>query len=241
MNENSTLRTVILAVAIVFAAGLLGRGIVQFRLADRYVSVKGVAERDVVADVGIWPLRFVAAADLLESARDKIETDRRRVTAFLMRAGLDSSAISLRSLEVLDAEANRYSQGPVRSRYIVNMTLVVRSNDVERLSRASQSIGELVAAGVVLSAGEYGGGGPTYLFTRLNDLKPEMLAESTANARKAAQQFALESGSKVGAIRRAYQGVFEILPRDQARGIDQSSEIRKVLRVVSTLEYYLQD
>ena len=241
MNENSTLRTMILAVAIVFAAGLLSRGIVQFRLADRYVSVKGVAERDVVADVGIWPLRFVAAADLLESARDKIETDRRRVTAFLMRAGLDSSAISLRSLEVLDAEANRYSQGPVRSRYIVNMTLVVRSNDVERLGRASQSIGELVAAGVVLSAGEYGGGGPTYLFTRLNDLKPEMLAESTANARKAAQQFALESGSKVGAIRRAYQGVFEILPRDQARGIDQSSEIRKVLRVVSTLEYYLQD
>ena len=241
MNENSTLRTVILAVAIVFAAGLLGRGIVQFRLADRYVSVKGVAERDVVADVGIWPLRFVAAADLLENARDKIETDRRRVTAFLMRAGLDSSAISLRSLEVTDAEANRYSQGPVRSRYIVNMTLVVRSNDVERLGRASQSIGELVAAGVVLSAGEYGGGGPTYLFTRLNDLKPEMLAESTANARKAAQQFALESGSKVGAIRRAYQGVFEILPRDQARGIDQSSEIRKVLRVVSTLEYYLQD
>ena len=241
MNENSTLRTVILAVAIVFAAWLLGRGIVQFRLADRYVSVKGVAERDVVADVGIWPLRFVAADDLLESARNKIETDRRRVTAFLMRAGLDSSAISLRSLEVTDAEANRYSQGPVRSRYIVNMTLVVRSNDVERLGRASQSIGELVAAGVVLSAGEYGGGGPTYLFTRLNDLKPEMLAESTANARKAAQQFALESGSKVGAIRRAYQGVFEILPRDQARGIDQSSEIRKVLRVVSTLEYYLQD
>ena len=241
MNENSTLRTVVLAVAIVFAAGLVGRGIVQFRLADRYVSVKGVAERDVVADVGIWPLRFVAAADLLEQARDKIEGDRRRVTAFLVRAGVDSSAISLRSLEVTDVEANPYSQGPARSRYIVNMTLVVRSNDVERLRQASQSIGELVAAGVVLSGGEYGGGGPTYLFTRLNDLKPEMLAESTANARRAAQQFALESGSKVGAIRRASQGIFEILPRDQARGIDQSSEIRKTLRVVSTLEYYLQD
>jgi hypothetical protein len=241
MNENSTLRTVILAVAIVFAAGLLGRGIVQFRLADRYVSVKGVAERDVVADVGIWPLRFVSTADLLENAREKIELDRRRVAAFLARAGVDSSAISLRSLEVTDAQANPYRQGPVQSRYIVTMTLVVRSNDVEQLRRASQSIGELVAAGVVLSAGEYGGGGPTYLFTKLNDLKPEMLAESTANARKAAQQFALESGARVGAIRRAYQGVFEILPRDQTRGIDQSSEIRKILRVVSTLEYYLQD
>jgi hypothetical protein len=94
---------------------------------------------------------------------------------------------------------------------------------------------------VVLSAGEYGGGGPTYLFTKLNDLKPEMLAESTANARKAAQQFAIESGRKVGAIRRAYQGVFEILPRDQVPGVDQAGQIVKTVRVVSTVEFFLRD
>ena len=240
MNENSLLRTVILSVAMVFAAGLVGRGIVQFRLADRYVSVKGVAERDVAADVGIWPLRFVSTDDLLERAREKIEADRLRVTAFLARAGIDSAHVSLRDLEVTDAQANVYSQGPVRSRFIVSMTVVVRSADVEGLRRASQAVSELVASGVVLSGGPFGSG-PTYLFTRLNDLKPEMLAESTANARKAAQEFARESGSRVGAIRRAYQGIFEILPRDQARGIEQGSEIQKSLRVVSTVEYYLQD
>jgi len=240
MNENSTLRAVILAIAIVFAGALVGRGIVQFRLADRYVSVKGVAERDVAADVGIWPLRFVSTDDLLDRAREKIESDRKRVMAFLKRAGIDSSAVSLRDLEVTDAQANPYSQGPVRSRFIVTMTLVVRSNDVEGLRRAGQAVGELVAAGVVLSGGPFGSGA-TYLFTRLNDLKPAMLAESTANARKAAQQFAQESGSRVGAIRRASQGVFEILPRDQAPGIGEGSEIQKTLRVVSTVEYYLQD
>jgi hypothetical protein len=240
MNGSKLLHTVILAVAIVVAAGLVGRGIIQFRLADRYVSVKGVAERDVAADVGIWPLRFVSTDDLLDRAREKIEADRRRVIAFLKRAGIDSSQVSLRGLEVTDAQANPYSQGPVRSRFIVTMTLVVRSNDVEGLRRAGQAVGELVAAGVVLSGGPFGSG-PTYLFTRLNDLKPEMLAEATANARKAAQQFAQESKSRVGGIRRASQGIFEILPRDQAPGIEQGPEIEKTLRVVSTVEYYLQD
>ena len=240
MNENSPLRAVILGVAIVLAGALVGRGIVQFRLADRYVSVKGVAERDVSADVGIWPLRFVSTDDLLERAREKIEADRRRVLAFLARAGIDSASTSLRGLEVTDAQANPYSQGPVRSRFIVTMTLVVRSSDVERLQRASQAVSELIAAGVVLSSGPYGTG-PNYLFTRLNDKKPEMLAEATANARKAAQEFARQSGGKVGGIRRASQGLFEILPRDQAPGIEQGPEIQKTLRVVSTVEYYLTD
>jgi len=240
MNGASTLRTAILAIAIVIAGALIGRGIVQFRTADRYVSVKGVAERDVAADVGIWPLRFGSTADVLDQAREKIETDRRRVIAFLKRAGIDSSQVSLRGLEVTDAQANPYSQGPVRSRFIVTMTLVVRSNDVEGLRRAGQAVGELVAAGVVLSGGPFGSG-PTYLFTRLNDLKPAMLAEATANARTAAQQFAKESGSHVGAIRRASQGVFEILPRDKAPGIEEGPEIEKTLRVVSTVDYYLHD
>jgi hypothetical protein len=240
MNERPTLRAVILAVAIIVAGALLGRGIVQFRLADRYVSVKGVAERDVTADVGVWPLRFVSTDDVLERAREKIESDRRRVLAFLQRAGIDSSQVSLRALEVTDAQANPYSRGPVRSRFIVTMTLVVRSKDVEGLRRAGQAVGELVAGGVVLSAGPFGSG-PTYLFTRLNDLKPQMLAEATANARKAAQQFAQESKSRVGGIRRASQGVFEILPRDQAPGIEEGPEIQKTLRVVSTVDYYLED
>ena len=239
MNGNSVLRTAILAVAIVVAGALIGGGIVRFRVADRYVSVKGVAERDVQADVGIWPLRFVSTDDVLDQARQKIDTDRRRVIAFLKRAGIDSSQVSLRGLEVTDAQANPYSQGPVRSRYIVTMTLVVRSGDVQGLSRAGQAVGELVQAGVVLSGGPFGSG-PTYLFTRLNDLKPEMLAEATANARKAAGEFARQSGARVGGIRRASQGVFEILPRDPGPGVMQEGQIQKTLRVVATIEYALK-
>jgi hypothetical protein len=98
-----------------------------------------------------------------------------------------------------------------------------------------------VNAGVVLSSGgEYGGGGPTFVFSGLNALKPQMIAEATARAREAAEQFARDSKTGVGPIRQASQGVFEILPRDQAPGISQESQVVKTVRVVSTVEYSLR-
>jgi hypothetical protein len=241
MNDRPVLRTILLAFAIVLAGGLVGRGIVSFRMAERYVSVKGVAERTVTADVGLWPLRWVSTSDALDAAQRKVEADRRVVVAFLARHGLDSTQTELQRLEVVDTQANEYQQARAPSRFIVRMTLMVRTGEPEKIRVASQDIGELVAAGVVLSSGDGYGSGPTYLFTRLNDLKPAMLAEANANARKAAKQFAKESRSKVGGIRRASQGVFEILPRDQAPGIMENSQMQKTLRVVSTVDYFLKD
>jgi hypothetical protein len=183
----------------------------------------------------------VATGDALEAAQRKVESDRRAVLAFLGRHGLDSTRTELQRLEVVDTQANEYQQARAASRFIVRMTLMVRTDEPGRIQAASQDIGELVAAGVVLSSGDGYGSGPTYLFTRLNDLKPAMLAEANANARKAAEQFAKESRSRVGGIRRASQGVFEILPRDQAPGIMENSQMQKTLRVVSTVDYFLKD
>lgn len=242
MHENHALRTLLLAAAIVIAGWLVGRGLVQFRVGDRAVSVKGVAERTVKADVGLWALRLVAAADDLTVSQRRIQNDRRTVTAFLDRHGIDSTHVELQSLGAIDTRANAYGDGGrmPANRYIVNMTLMVRTSEIDRLAAASQDVGELLGAGVVFSSGDYGASGPTYLFTRLNDLKPEMLAEANANAKKAADEFARSSKAQVGAIRRANQGVFEILPRDPSPGIPQESQIQKTLRVVTTVEYGLR-
>ncbi len=242
MNENHTLRTLLLAAAIVIAGWLVGRGLVQFRAGDRVVSVKGVAERTVKADVGLWPLRLVSADNDLATAQRRIQNDRRTVTAFLGQHGIDSTHVELQSLAATDTRANAYGDGGrmPANRYIVNLTLMVRTSDIDRLATASQDVSDLLSAGVVFSSGDYGASGPTYLFTRLNDLKPEMLAEANANARKAAEEFARSSQAQVGAIRRAHQGVFEILPRDPSPGIPQESQIQKTLRVVTTVEYGLR-
>ena len=127
------------------------------------------------------------------------------------------------------------------NRFVINQTLVVRSAEPAKVFEASAKVGELVAAGVVLSSGgEYAGGGPTFIFTRLSELKPEMIAEATARAREAAEQFARDSGSRIGGIRRANQGMFEILPRDRAQGITEEGQLAKTVRVVSTVDYSLE-
>lgn len=242
--------TVMIAAAIVMAGLILGgagvgRGLARFRTADRYVSVKGLAEREVSADVALWPLRFVATHDDLAQAQARIRRSQEAVFAFLQKQGIGADQVELQGLEVTDVLANAYRSGPTESRFIIRQSLMVRSGDIERIARASQSVGELVEAGVILSSEggpPYGSSsGPTFLFTRLNDLKPEMIAEATANARRAAEQFAQDAGSRVGGIRQANQGTFVILPRDQAPGIMEESQRGKIVRVVATIEYFLED
>jgi len=91
---------------------------------------------------------------------------------------------------------------------------------------------------VVLSS-DYGPSGPTYLFKGLNDIKPALIAEATAAARASAEQFAKDANATLGGLRRANQGVIQILPRDQGAGMSEESQASKTVRVVSTLEYYL--
>ena len=132
------------------------------------------------------------------------------------------------------------SSGPVDSRFIVAQTLMARSTNVDQIAAAGQRLSQLVDAGVVLS-NEFGPGGPVYLFTKLNEIKPQMIAEATRNARAAAEQFAKDSGARIGGIRRANQGLFEILPRDRAPQLTEETQIEKTVRVVSTVDYLLLD
>jgi hypothetical protein len=135
-----------------------------------------------------------------------------------------------------------FARARAGSRYVIRQTVVVRSLKPDLVLAASQLVGDLVSAGVVLSSGgDYGNGGPTFVFTGLNKLKPQMIAEATARARESAEQFAKDSHSDIGGIRRASEGVFEILPRDQAQGISEASQIVKTVRVVSTIDYSLRN
>ena len=234
----TTTRTIILAVAIALAGLFVGWGFARGRATNRYVEVKGVAERPVRADLAIWPLRLVSANDDLARAHAKLDSDVVRVRRFLASQGIDTASIVLQDFGVTDARSTGETSA---ARYVIRQTLVVRSTKPEQVAQASQHVGELVAAGVVLSSGqEYQGGGPTFVFTKLNDLKPPMIAEATTRAREAADQFARNAQTSVGDMLQANQGVFEILPRDQASGITEESQIEKRVRVVSTVQYQLK-
>jgi hypothetical protein len=244
-DDHGLYRAAILALGLTLGGFLAGNGFARARASDRYVTVKGVAEQEVKADLAIWPLRVVGADNDLAAANAKVARSIAGVRQFLTQRGIDTTQIQLADFSVTDALANQYaSDRRPANRYIVQQMVLVRSTRPDVVLKASQQISELAAIGVVVSSGTsgYGGGdsGPTFVFTGLNGLKPSMIASATARAREAADQFARDSHSAVGGIRHASQGVFEILPRDQAPGISESSQIAKVVRVVSTVDYYLR-
>lgn len=233
--------------ALLVAAGLaiggwfIGDGFMHSRN-ERFVSVKGLAERDVKADIALWRIRFVQTGNDLSDVQARAQQDDAKVTAFLAKHALDGAAIAFRNLQVNDRSAQMYGNDEFRTRFIVTGTIMVRTTNVDAVSAAAQDTGALIAHGVVL--GDASGGdddGPSYLFGGLNALKPSMIAEATTNARAAAEQFARDSGSTLGGIRRANQGVFEILPRDKAPMLQEDRQVDKTVRVVATLDYTLRD
>lgn len=238
---------VVPSLSIALAGWFVGMGVQNIRTADRFVTVKGVAEREVKADLALWPIQLAVTDNDLSAAQTRLSDNAARVVAFLRANGIDSTEIELQTLRVTDVLANPF-RGEQRAgtRFILQQTVSVRSDDPDRVQATSQKVGELVNAGVVLSSGpEWGPGGPSYLFRKLNDLKPAMIAEATAQARRAAEQFAKDSRSGLGGIHRANQGVFVILPRDaagseQGPGIAEATQMFKIVRVVSTVEYQLR-
>ncbi len=241
--DRTIIGAAIIAVGVSLAGWFVGHGFLRGRAADRFVTVKGVAEREVEADLALWPIRVVVTDNDLGRAQNRLARDVTQVLAFLDRHGIDTSNVELQEYSVTDVLAERFPQREAGLRYIINQTVMVRSTEPDVVVAASRQVGELVRAGVVLSSGlqQWGPSSPTFLFTRLNDLKPAMIAEATASAREAAEQFARDSRASLAGIRRASQGVFVILPRDQAQGIREEYQAYKIVRVVSTVEYFLKN
>lgn len=232
----------LIAFAVALAGYFVGEGFRLGRVAERIVTVKGLAEREAKADLALWPLRFVATGNELSETQAEIERDAQAVRAFLARHGVTPEQIEVAGVEVTDMLARAYGEGRAENRFIVAQTLTVRSGEVDRIAGAAQAVGELVNAGVALQ--NEGGpmqAGPVYIFTKLNDLKPAMIAEATKAARAAAEQFAADADARLGGIRRANQGVFQIGPRDDYPGAFEPRQVMKTVRVVTTVEWLLAD
>eukprot|EP00003_Mantamonas_plastica_P029680 TRINITY_DN7079_c0_g1_i1.p1 TRINITY_DN7079_c0_g1~~TRINITY_DN7079_c0_g1_i1.p1 ORF type:complete len:245 (-),score=46.99 TRINITY_DN7079_c0_g1_i1:590-1324(-) len=244
MTQSSGFAKIVAALLVgggLAASGwLVGNGLENMRSLDRFVTVKGLSERDVKADKAVWPITFVATDDSLQTAQAKIDADTKTLLDFLATHGIAREQTELQNLQVTDQLAQSYRSGPIESRYIVNQTIQVRSDDVDAVVGASQDIGKLLQGGIVLGGQGYNPG-PSYLFTGLNDIKPGMIAAATENAREAALQFATDSGGQLGGIRRATQGLFQILAADGAPNMNEAGQINKTVRVVTTMEYLIRD
>lgn len=223
----------LIAIGLIGAGIFVGQGVVNARVGDRQVTVRGVAERNVQADLAVLSLRFTGAGESLPEVQTKIDGDLALVRAFLNRQGYPADAVTIGRLEVTDTKAREYVSPEGTPHYILAQSVVVRTNDVKRVAQTERALNDLVREGVVLDFTA-----PTYVFSKLNEVRPSMIAEATASARTGAEQFAKDSGAPLGPISRATQGSFEILAREDVDS--EATSLDKRVRVVTTVSYRLR-
>lgn len=223
----------LIAIGLIGAGAFIGSGVVNAQVGNRQVTVRGVAERNVVADLAVLTLSFKAANDDLPVAQAQIDRDLALVRAFLTRQGYPAEHITIGRLQVTDTRAREYGSTDNVVRYILSQGVTVRTTDVQRVAQTERALNDLVREGVQLDFAA-----PTYVFTKLNEVRPSMIAEATASARSGAEQFAKDSGAPLGPIRQATQGSFEILAREDIDS--ESTSLNKRVRVVATVSYQLR-
>ena len=226
----------LIAVGLVWSGSYLRTVGKIWQESNRIASVKGVAERELKADMAIWPVNFRVESNDLALLQEDLQKSENLTREFLKQQGFDDSELSLSPMKVNDR--NEYNTTTVSNRYTGSAAVVVRTSKVETVRTASRHTGDLVKQGVLLASGIYDSGSdsqPEYQFTKLNDIKPDMIREATANARKAAEQFASDSESHLGSIKNASQGYFSVEDLDS-----YTPDIKKV-RVVTNIDYTLKD
>lgn len=234
-NLKSAIFGITIGIGILLSGIFISNALYKSRIADRYVTVKGLAEKEVDADLAIWPITYKDVGNDLLALQKSIDEKRVIISDFLLDKGFKPEDINHSSPKITDTYAEGYygNQQPVGPRYRIQKTVTLRSSNVNLVKQTMEKSGELVTKGVALS--ENWENRTEFLFTGLNKIKPEMIREATVNAREAAETFAEDSGSKIGKIRKATQGFFSITDRDA------NSPDRKIVRVVTTMEYYLVD
>ena len=186
MSDNRLLPAAVVgglrAVGFIGAGALIGQGVIHARAGDRTVTVRGLSERNVKADLAVLPLRFTASGDVLSEVQTKIDGDLALVRRFLTAQGYPAQAIELGRLEVADTRSREYAAQNGGPRFILAQTVIVRTSDVARVQATTRLLNDLVRQDVVLQDFQ----GPSYIFTKLNDVRPQMIAEGTAAARTGA-------------------------------------------------------
>jgi hypothetical protein len=238
MQENSRANVFILGFFIFLGLSSLGyllaNAAVKVKEYERSVTAKGLSEREYTADIVIWPIQFTAANNDLSQLYKLVDANSLKIKQFLLKKGIKEKEVSFSSPVITDKSAQQYGNAKAEFRYAAMQTVTVYSEDIKHVREMMNSLSELGRSGIAFTGNNYQSQ-TKYIFTRLNEVKPEMIEEATKQARVVAQKFAADSQSKLGKIRKASQGQFSISARDQ-----NSPHIKKV-RVVSTVEYYLSD
>ncbi len=237
-SKKITIAAGILSIGLIFGGFFTGFYYYKAHFGANFVTVKGLAEKAVKADLAVWELKFVQTGDDAVVLQQKMNNQEKIITDYLKTLGFAEGEINIGRLDTNDLTANPYNTN-TNIHFILSQTVTVKSNNVDLVASSIGKMGALIEKGIIFDSQSYSSP-VNYLFTKLNDIKPEMLSEATKNAKVAAEEFAKNSGAKVGKIHTAQQGVFSILPSEEIPYLQETQQINKKVRVVSTITYYLE-
>ena len=219
----------------IFLGGLsIANSIIKTQEMSRVVNVKGLSVREVSADKVIWPITYKEIGNNLNELYNTLNDKNNIIISFLKENGIEDSEIIIAAPEIVDLQAERYGNQNYAYRYNVTSIITITSNKVDLVTELMIKQADLIKKGVAIIVGGYEYR-PTFTFTGLNDIKPQMIEEATINARTTAEKFAADSQSKLGKIKTANQGQFTINDRDS-----NTPQIKEV-RVVTSVTYFLED
>ncbi|WDE99310.1 SIMPL domain-containing protein [Lentisphaera profundi] len=239
MNKNFLPGTIIcgmlLASGIASGGYFIGQTMYNAKVALNTAEAKGLAERRVKADLVNWQMSFSlrtsqkAAVPQLYKNAEQVQIE---LSQILKKHGFSPEEIKLGIIDQSYSEIRDQNKNIKSQAYTLSATVAIESNQVALLAPARREMNKLISKGYSISNNE-----PRYTYTKLNQIKPEMLKEATSNARMAANEFAKNANVKVGGIRNARQGNFYI--RDAGSEYGDSHRMEKDVRVVTTITFYL--
>lgn len=233
-GNNLLIAAVIVALGMCCMGGSIRSGIVRFKTLDRKVTVKGLSEREVLANKVTWPLIYKELGNDPSAMYELIEQKNQKVVSFLKAEGLGNDEISVNPPTIRDRQADNYGNEIMNYRYKAECVIIVTSTDIDKVRRLMRRQSELMKQGIALVSEEYGDNSVRYEYTGLNDIKQEMVEEAMKNAKTTAEQFARDADARLDGVITAQQGQFSIDDRDR------NTPYIKRIRVVNTVEYALK-
>jgi len=230
--------TLTLPVAVVMSTNLARKSFERVQLRGQTVTVKGYAEKPIVSDRAEWSTRIVERDPDRTAAYVSLEKDRGTLLAYLAKRGFAAKDVELGPVSI----GERYEHDEKGNEtntiewYSVSQSFSIASTDVQAVAGAAREAGDLIAQGIDLQSDS-----PSYLYTKLEEMKLSLLSEATGNARERARLLVDGSGNKLGGLRSASQGVFQITPAFSTEvsgsGENDTSSLNKVVKAVVTVEY----
>ena len=226
-------KNMIQGVATVLAALVLGIFMVctvkTLKSYDDTVKVKGLCEKEVPADRVVWRISYGEKSNDLAALRNTVRQDNDIIVRHLRDAGFSEEEINVANASYEDRYSWASNPNQIPFRYNANQTVTVITKNLDLVRKLQQTLEtDLVNQNILANSWA------DYQYLGLNDIKPEMIRESLENARAAADEFANNSHSKIGKMRTASQGYFEV------EDLDENTPQKKKVRVVTTVEYYLK-